>query len=120
MEEAAHAVYLGHLQGLVGGHFGEEGRQGSGQHGLAAPGWAGHQDVMASGGGNLQGALGVFLSPDMGEVRLVEVGLFFQGGGPVTMVRGEGFVAAEMVDEGRQRGHREDVNAVYDSGLGLV
>ena len=120
MQESTHAVDFRYFQGLVGGHFGKEGREGPGEHGLAATGGPGHKDVMASRRGNFQGPLGVLLSLDVGEVGLIEVGLFFRGFDPIYVVRGKRFVAAEVVYQDRQSGNGKNVDADHDCGLSLI
>ncbi len=52
-----HGVDLGGLQGFVQREFRQDGGHTPGQHGLTRAGRAQHQQVVASGGGDLQGAL---------------------------------------------------------------
>jgi hypothetical protein len=56
------------LQGLVEGQNGEDARQPPSEHGLAASGGPQHQDVVPPRGSDLQRALGVRLTPDLGEI----------------------------------------------------
>lgn len=59
---ARHAVNLGGLKCLFETKRRQDGRNALRQHGLARAGRADHQDVMATGAGNFEGALGGVLS----------------------------------------------------------
>ncbi len=56
------------LQGLVLVHGREDGGQAAGQHRLAGAWRTDHQQVMAAGGGDFQGAFGVMLAAHIGNL----------------------------------------------------
>ena len=64
---AAQGVESGHLQRLLVVEVGEQRAEGSRQHGLSAPRRPHHQEVVATGGGNLEGALGLALTAHVGR-----------------------------------------------------
>ena len=68
-QEAHDAVDLGGFQGFVEAHLGQDRRQALGQHGLARPGRADHDDVVPPGGRDLQGPLDLLLTFDFAEVE---------------------------------------------------
>ena len=72
-EEAGYGVNLGHLQRFLQIHRRQNGRQALGQHGLARPGRADHEDVVAAGGGDFEGPLGQELALDLGKIGTVDV-----------------------------------------------
>ena len=112
--EAQDGVDLRGLQGLPPGQIREDGGQAAGQHGLARPGRAHHAEVVAAGGGDLQGALHVFLPLHVGKV----------GAGKVVRPRRPGRRRLQMglpPQMGRQLPHalhRVDLQPAGQSGLG--
>jgi hypothetical protein len=67
-EEAGGREHLGDLQRLVLLERWEKAGEAPGQHRLAGAGWAGEEQVVGAGGGDLQGAAGLVLAADVGEV----------------------------------------------------
>ena len=65
------AVNLGGLQGLFETPGGQDRAQAPGQHGLAGPGRAHHEDVVAAGGGDEQGPFHRLLAPDVPEILVI-------------------------------------------------
>ena len=68
VEHAGDGVDLGGLEGFVETQRREDGGQALGEHGLAGAGRADHEDVVAAGGGDFEGALGDVLAADVVEV----------------------------------------------------
>ena len=122
-QQPAHAVYLGHVEGLVVGEGGQYGRQGPGEQGLAAAGRAEHEQVVSACGGDLQGALRVLLAPYVGHVhparhagsRALPGAVHGNG---THRVRGVDVALAPQVgDELGERRDRHDVDPGDQSGL---
>ena len=65
---------FGGLDGLFKGHCGQDRWQPLRQHGLAGAWRPDHQDVMATGGGDLERTLGLFLAADLAEIVNVAAG----------------------------------------------
>ena len=68
VEHSGDAVNLGGLERFFEGEGRQDGRHAFGQHGLAGAGRADHEDVVASGAGDLDGTLGGLLSAHVFEV----------------------------------------------------
>ena len=66
--QPADRAYRRHLQRLLFGQRRQDARQATGQHGLAGAGRPGEEQVVAAGGGHLQGAAGLKLSAYLGQV----------------------------------------------------
>ena len=81
VEDAGDGVDLGGFEGFFEAQRREDGGQALGEHGLAGAGRADHEDVVATGGGDLEGALGDVLAADVAEVGLVLDGFVEEGGG---------------------------------------
>src|SRR5881227_610395 len=79
-QHARHGVDLGRLERLFETYLRQDGRDAAGQHRLAAPWWADHQDVVPAGRRHLEGALGVGLPFHLGEVDVVARALREQRG----------------------------------------
>lgn len=71
VEEAGDRVNLRGLDGFGLGHVGHDGGHAFGEHGLAGAGRADHEDVVATGGGDFEGAFDVVLALDLVEVGSV-------------------------------------------------
>lgn len=67
-EDAGDGVDGGDFQGFLSGEGREDAGDSFGQHGLSGAGWAGEEQVVAAGGGDLQGEAGSVLACDVGEV----------------------------------------------------
>ena len=86
-------------------------------HGLAPARRADQQDVVGAGGRDLEGALGVRLAADVGEVEIVRRG----PGGRWRGGRGRGDgLAAEEPDRLAERRRREDAQALDGARLGRI
>ena len=70
LRQPRHGVNFRGLQGFLPRHVGQNGGQTSGQHGFARAGRADEQNVVSACGGYFQRSLHVFLSHDVGKVRL--------------------------------------------------
>jgi hypothetical protein len=68
IEYSGDAVNLGRFQGFFKCKGRQNGRHSLGEHGLAGAGRADHENVVASGTGDLEGALGGLLAADVFEV----------------------------------------------------
>jgi len=80
VEDAGDGVDLGGLEGLFKAQGREDGGQALGEHGFAGAGRADHEDVVATGGGDFEGALGDVLAADVAEVGLILDGFVEEGG----------------------------------------
>ena len=69
VEDAGDGMDLGGLEGFVEAERREDRGEPAGEHGFAGAGRADHQDVVAAGGGDFEGALGGLLAADVGEVE---------------------------------------------------
>ena len=80
---------------------------------------SGQEQIVAAGGRDLEHALGCLLALDLGEVGVVRAVLLHQG-----LRRRQGLLAAQMVDQGKQRRRRDDARrrkaGAVGSGAGLV
>lgn len=70
-QEAANAVDLGGLNGFIEGHRRDDGGDALGQHRFAGAGRADHEEVVAAGDGDFDGAFGTGLTLDFGEIDVV-------------------------------------------------
>ena len=116
VEHSGDAVDLGRLQRLAGGERGEDGGHGAGEERLAASGRAGHQEVVASGGGDLHRPLRLILPAYVRHIHrefLRGDGLQLDDGG----VREDRGVAADVLHEFPQGARAEHVDAVHERGL---
>ncbi len=96
-------------------HAGEPARQ----HGLAGARRAAHEDVVASGHGDLEGALGEILADDVGEVGSARAHALEQP--PQIGRRRRGAATSRKLRHGlRQRGRRVDLQPCHQAGLGGV
>ena len=88
---------------------------------LPEPGGADHQQVVATGSGYFQGALGVFLAADFGKIVGV-AGLAFKDGGQVQVERWQPGAAREDFHRFDETGHAVDEGAIGHgrlAGIGL-
>ena len=70
VEHSGYAVNLGRLQRFFESERRQDGRHALRQHGLARSGRADHQNVVASGAGDFEGALGGLLAAHVFEVHV--------------------------------------------------
>jgi len=75
IENSGHAVNFGGLERLFEGKRRQDRGHALGKHGLAGAGRADHEDVVAPGAGDLDGALGSLLSANVFEVDEKLLGL---------------------------------------------
>ena len=114
---ASDAVDLGDLDGFVEGHGREDRGQRAGQQGLAGAGRSDHEHVVGAGSGDFEGALGVLVAADIGEIDRIAGGLRGHFGD------GQGFDAdqAHVVGNELLQGlDRVDGDALHDGGFGAV
>jgi len=88
-------------------------------HGFAGAGRADEQDVMAAGGGDLEGALDGFLAFDIGEIEFFVEGQLEEAV-DVDLRRGNGGLAFEIGDGLAQVMDGDDLEAGDDGGFGGV
>ena len=123
IEHAGDGVDLGGLEGFFEAQRREDGRQALGEHGFAGAGRADHQDVVASGGGDFERALGDVLAANVFEVEGEVLQLVEESGG---------FDAQRLGGDGAEGGGVEqladfeegvdgiDVDAFDDGGFARV
>ena len=111
--QTQHGVDLCGLQGLLAGHVGEDTGQAAGQHGFSRTGRAGHEQVVAARGGNLQRALDIFLALNLSEVGQDGLGMFRNPGGSGRNRIFSGEVAHQL----RNIPHGVDRGAIGQGGL---
>ena len=68
VEDAGDGVDLGGFEGFLEAQRREDRGEALGEHGFAGAGRADHEDVVATGGGDFEGALGDVLAADVAEV----------------------------------------------------
>ena len=116
VRQSRHGPDAGDLQRLLPAHVRQDGGQPLCQHGLARAGGADHQQVVAAGGGDLQGPLHVLLAHHVPQVRH----------GAVVLPRrprrsgGEGSLPPQVAHQGRHIRHPVDGEALRQGGLGGV
>jgi hypothetical protein len=120
VEDAGDGVNFGGLEGFFKGEGREDGREAAGEHGFAGAGRADHEDVVATGGGDFESALGGLLAADVGEVEgevleLVEDlgGFDFESGDVNAAVAG----LIEEVADLEEGVDGIDVDAIDDGGF---
>ena len=123
VEDAGDGVDLGGLEGFFEAQRGEDGREALGEHGFAGAGRADHEDVVAAGGGDFQGALGDVLAADVAEVGLIFDGFVEEEGAVDDEGLGEDVALRRRVEEladFEERGDGIDVDAGDDGGFAGV
>ena len=123
VEDAGYGVDLGGFEGFFKAEWGEDGGQALSEHRLAGAWRADHEDVMATGGGDLEGALGNVLAADVAEVGVILGGFAEEG----VAVDGEGLgkdialrCGVEELADFKKGVYGVDVDAVDDGGLASV
>lgn len=119
VEEAGDGVDLGGLDGFVFAHVGHDGGKAFGEHGLAGSGRPYHQDVVAAGDGDFEGALDVGLAFDVFEVDFVAA-LGAKEFLTIELEGGDGAFAGEVVIGLVEVGDGDDFDAFSDGGFGGV
>jgi hypothetical protein len=116
VEDSGDAVNFGGLEGFFESERRQDGWHALGEHGFAGAGRADHENVVAAGAGDFDGALGGVLSADVFEVdeellRLAQHGIAvgFDGSNAVAGV--------EEVDYVEQGAHGIDVDAADHGGF---
>ena len=114
-QQAGDAPDRGDLDGFLERERRQDGRQPPGQHRLAGAGRPDHQHVVRTGGGDLEGALGVRVAPHVGEIEAVALAL------PTGPTGAEGRadvpLAIQVLHRVVQGGDGNDVDAFHHAGL---
>ena len=116
MGEAEGGVDLGRLERLAAGHLGQDRGDPTREHGLARAGWAGEQDIVPAGDGDLERRAGEALAAHLGHVDLA-------GARRRWFRRRRGAhraLAAQRRDDLGEVGDGVDGDAVDDGGLGCA
>ena len=116
VEDSGDAVNLGGLERFFEGERRQDRGHALGEHGLAGAGRADHEDVVASGAGDFDGALGGLLSADVFEVD-EELLRFAQQGIAVGFDGNDAVAGVDEVDHVEQRAHGVDVDAGDHGGF---
>jgi hypothetical protein len=123
VEDTGDGVDLGGLEGFVESEGREDRGETAGEHGFAGAGRADHQNVVTTGGGDLEGALGGLLAANVGEVEgeMLELvkdlsGFDFEGGCLNAAVAG----LVEQVADLEEGLDGIDVDALDDGGFAGV
>ena len=112
VEQTGQAVDHTGFQSFGGVQGRQQARQTGRQHRFTGTGGAHHEQVMATGGGYLQGPLGAFLALDIGQVQVA-----FNGRRRLRLRRAQHLGALEMVDQGEQIGRRQNRHAACPGGF---
>ena len=115
-QQSRHRVDGGHLEGFLRGQRGEDARQPARQHALARPRRPDEEQVVAPGGGDLQGAAGQRLSPHVGQVGRRRV----RGRRPRNLHDPSRSPSGQHGDGLVERGHRQDGETGDDRRLARV
>ena len=129
-QQPGRAVDARHLEHLVVGHVGENGRQPPGEHRLARPGGSDEEDVVRARRGDFEGPLDVLLALDVFEVdridsRSDELALVEAAGNDLPRLAKQSDDAHDVVegidldlaDEGRLAGVRPGHDDAAEAGL---
>ena len=118
-KEPRHAVDARDLDGLVEGERRHDAGQPPGEHGLARARRPRHEDVVGAGDGDLEGALHLLLTHDVGEVR-VRRRPAAEERREVGRRRGRAAAGGELRDGLRERARRVHLETADQRGLGGV
>ena len=118
VSDAGRAVDLGDLERLLEARRRQDARQPPRQHRLAGAGRADHQQVVAARRGDLEGALGVLLTADVGQIRSVGPRLVRIGDRRAGRLRRPAPV--EQIREPRERRDRAHLDSLHERRLGRV
>ena len=106
-EEPGNRENFGDFDALFEIELGEDGRKRFGEDGLSASRRTAHQDIVAPGGGDFEGAFGVFLAADV--LHIEEKGFFLEERFHIDIrMRSDRTCFAEVsggVEERRDRNH---------------
>ena len=119
IEDSGHAVNLGGFQGLVKCQRRKDGGHAFGKHGLARARRTNHQQVVPTGGGDLDGPFGRLLPPHIAEVHPKLLRSLQQCVG-VNLDRLEAVAGIQELDHFDQRVHRVNINAIHQGGLARI
>src|SRR6185369_9319243 len=116
IEQPHDAVDLSGLDGLGKGHLRQNGRQPPGEHGLARPRRAEHQEIMCSGSSYFQRPFCILLPPDLGKILMV---LGFQPKKlmDINLMRNYGYLSVQEPDDLGQIGNPDNVGPLDDPGF---
>ena len=118
VSDAGRAVDLGDLERLLEARRRQDARQPPREHRLAGAGRADHQQVVAPRRGDLEGALGVLLTADVGKIRAVGPRLGRIGNRRAGRLRRPAPV--EQIREPRERRDRAHLDSLHQRRLGRV
>ena len=119
VEDSGYAVNLGGLECFFESQRRQDGGHALGQHGFAGAGRADHEDVVASGAGDFDGALGGLLAADVFEVD-EEFLRFFQQRVAIGFQRDDAVAGVDEVDHIEQRADGVDVDSADHGGFAGV
>ena len=106
-EEPGNRENFGDFDAFFEIELGEDGGERFGENGLSASRRTAHQDIVAPGGGDFEGALGMFLATDV--LHIEEEGFFLEERFHIDIrMWGDGVCFAEVssgIEEGRDRDH---------------
>ena len=117
-ERTRHAVDAGGFQRFLWSEGRQDAWKSLGQHGFTGPRWSDQQDVVSAGRGDFQGAFGVRLSANVGEI--------LRGAGRVKILlrihadREQGFVALKKFHHLGERVYAVDFDVIHDRGFAGV
>ncbi len=123
VENAGDGMNLGGLEGFLEAQRREDRREALGEHGFAGAGWADHEDVVATGSGDFEGALGDVLAANVAKIGLI-LDSFVEEGCAIDDQRLSEDAAlgggVEEFADFEERGDGIDVDAGDDGGLACV
>src|SRR6266545_99394 len=115
-EQAGHAPHRGDLDRLLESEGGQDGPKTARQHGLARSWRAQHEQVVAAGRRDLEGALGPEMAPHICEIETVGIQVRIPGGGPVP-VGGDLALAVQVLEGIVERTERDHGDSPDHRGL---
>ena len=119
VEDSGDAVDFGGLERFFESERRQDGGHALGQHGFAGAGRADHQDVVASGAGDFDGALGGLLAADVFEIDQEFLG-FVQQGVAIGFQRDDAVARVYEVDYIEQGADGVDVDSADHGGFAGV
>ena len=119
VQQAGDGKDLRGFDGLREGEVGDDRHEPLGEHGLPGSRGTDHQEVVPSGGGDLQGAFGLFLAADLAEIEGI-VAAPAEELREIDMDRRDLRPAAEKLHHLGERVHRDDLDPLHQRRLGGV